>query len=118
MSCVVFDNMSGAKDQTSDDNVQLETRCKEIRSSRKRALEATEQQANQMLKRSKIDLPAAKFGDNVAIPIPSVHRSKCDPRNLIGVILSKDEENDHYKIGVVAGILKETYIRNAFRYTL
>ena len=114
MSCIVFDNISGAKFQTSNDNVQLETRCKEIRSSRKRVLEATGQQANQMLKRSKIDLPAAKFGDNVVIPILSVHRSKCDPRNLIGVILSKDEENDHYKIWVVEGILKGTYMRNAF----
>ena len=38
----------------------------------------------------------------VAIPIPSVDRGKCDPRNLVGVILSKDKENDHCKIGVMA----------------
>jgi hypothetical protein len=52
-------------------------------------------------------------GDNVIVPIPLVDRGKGDPRNLIGVILDRDE-NDLYKIEVSSGILKGHYSRNQF----
>ena len=41
------------------------------------------------------------------------YRGKCDARNIIGVVLGKTPENT-YKIGVKTGILKGTYMRNAF----
>ena len=44
---------------------------------------------------------------------PQIYRGKCDPRNIIGVVLGKTPENT-YKIGVKTGILKGTYMRNAF----
>ena len=66
-----------------------------------------------MVKRSNVQLSDANHGDNVAIPVPAVDRGKCHPRNIIGVVLGKTPENN-YKIGVKSGILKGTYMRNAF----
>ena len=42
-----------------------------------------------------------------------MYRGKCDLRNIIGVVLGKTPEKA-YKIGVKTGILKGTYMRNAF----
>ena len=43
-------------------------------------------QAESMVKRSKRIFPDAKVGDIVTVPIPSVDRGRCDPRNLIEVV--------------------------------
>ena len=66
-----------------------------------------------MVKRSRIDLKAGEVGDNVAVPIPMVDRGRGDPRNIIGVIVDRDE-NDLYRIAVKAGILSTKYSRNQF----
>ena len=47
------------------------------------------------------------------MPIPLVDRGKGDPRNLIGVILDRDE-NDLYRIAVSSGVLKGHFSRNQF----
>jgi len=52
-------------------------------------------------------------GYNVTIPIPLVDRGRGDPRNIMGVIVERDN-NDLYVISVRAGILKEKYSRNQF----
>ena len=66
-----------------------------------------------MVKRSRIDLKAGEAGDNVAVPIPMVDRGRGDPRNILGVIVDRDE-NDMYTIAVKAGVLKAKYARNQF----
>ena len=55
----------------------------------------------------------ANPGDNVTVPVPLVDRGRSDPRNLLGIILDRDE-NDLYRIAVRAGILKGKYARNQF----
>jgi hypothetical protein len=52
-------------------------------------------------------------GDNVTVPIPLVDRGRGDPRNVMGVIIDRDE-NDMYRIAVRAGMLKGKYSRNQF----
>ena len=64
-----------------------------------------------MDKCSRIDLKMAEVGDNVAVPIPIVDKGRGDPRNILGVVLDRDE-HDMYKIAVKAGILSTKYSRN------
>ena len=66
-----------------------------------------------MLKRSRLEQVAGNPGDNVIISIPLVDRGRGDPRNIMGVILDRNE-NDMYRIAVRAGILKGSYSRNQF----
>ena len=44
-----------------------------------------------------------------------VDRGRGDPRNIIGVIVDRDE-NDLYRIAVKAGILSTKYSRNQFDF--
>ena len=88
-------------------------RQQEICARRKRAREAQAQQAERMVKRSRIDLKAGEIGDNVAVPIPMVDRGRGDPRNILGVILDHNE-NDLYRIAVKEGVLKTKYTRTEF----
>lgn len=93
--------------------VLLDKRLQNITSQRKRARDSQLCQAERMVKRSRIDLKAGKVGDNVAVPIPMVDRGRGDPRNIIGVIIDRDE-NDLYRIAVKAGVLSTKYSRNQF----
>ncbi|KAL8599759.1 hypothetical protein ACOMHN_042524 [Nucella lapillus] len=54
-------------------------------------------QAERMVKRSRIELQAGNIGDNVALPVPMVDRGRGDPRNILGIIIDKNE-NDLYTI--------------------
>ena len=91
----------------------LEKRLEDILNQRKRARESQLEQAERMVKRSRIDLKAGEVGDNVAVPIPMVDRGRGDPRNILGVVLDRDEHN-MYQIAVKAGILNTKYSRNQF----
>ena len=66
-----------------------------------------------MVKRSRLDSKAGEVGDNVAVPIPLVDRGRGDARNILGVIVDRDE-NDLYTIAVKSGIIKTKYSRNQF----
>jgi hypothetical protein len=66
-----------------------------------------------MVKRSRIELKVAEVGDNVAVPVPLVDRGRGDPRNILGVVVNRDE-HDLYSIAVKAGILSTKYTRNQF----
>ena len=66
-----------------------------------------------MAKRSFVELKAGEIDDNVAVPIPTVDRGRGDPRNILGVIIDRNE-NDLYTIAVKEGILKTKYTRNEF----
>ncbi|XP_076029061.1 uncharacterized protein LOC143017904 [Oratosquilla oratoria] len=63
-----------------------------------------------MVKRSRIDLKEGEVGDNIAVPIPTVDRGRGDSRNIIGLIVDRDE-NDLYRIAVM---LSTKYSRNQF----
>src|SRR5215469_14822797 len=66
-----------------------------------------------MLKRSRVVNAPGDVGDNVTVPVPLVDRGRGDPRNLLGIILDRDE-NEMYRIAVRAGILTGKYSRNQF----
>ena len=91
----------------------LEQRLQEITNQRKRARDSQLKQAERMVKRSRIELKMAEVGDNVAVPIPLVDKGRGDPRNILGVVLDRDE-HDMYKIAVKAGVLSTRYSRNQF----
>ncbi|XP_068213388.1 KRAB-A domain-containing protein 2-like [Palaemon carinicauda] len=57
-------------------------------------------QAERMVKCSRLEHVPGDPGDNVTIPIPLVDGGKGDQRNVIGVILDRNE-NDMYRIGVL-----------------
>ena len=62
----------------------------QLQSQRKRARDSLVQQAERMLKRSRVQHSPGNPGDNVIMPIPMVDRGQGDPRNLIGVIIDRD----------------------------
>ncbi|XP_041365670.1 uncharacterized protein LOC121380767 [Gigantopelta aegis] len=102
--------------ETADTDVpdaQLRTIQHNIQVQRKRAEECQLAQAERMVKRSRLEHVPGNPGDNVTIPIPFVDRGKGDPRNIMGVIVDRDE-NDLYRVPVRAGILKGRYCRNQF----
>ena len=81
--------------RTEDDHeTSFEHPAKKIREEARLGIE---KQASRMIERSKRKLKALSPGDNVAIPVPLVDRSKLDSPNVIGVILSTD------KYGYVVG---------------
>ena len=97
----------------SKNSAPIDKPLEDISNQCKRARETQSSQAERMVKRSRIDLKAGEVGDNVAVPIPMVDRGRGDPRNIIGVIVDRDE-NDLYRIAVKAGILRTKYSRNQF----
>ena len=66
-----------------------------------------------MVKRSRLCMIPCEPGDNVTIPVPLVDRGRSDPRNILGVVRDRNE-NDMYTIAVRAGVLKGKYSRNQF----
>ena len=85
-----------------------------IEDQRLAARTAQSSQADRMVKRRRLELPAAQIGDNVAIPIPQVDRGRGDPRNIVGIVIDSNPEMDSYKIAVKAGTLRDKYFRNQF----
>ncbi|XP_037780257.1 uncharacterized protein LOC119576683 [Penaeus monodon] len=71
-------------------------------------------QAERMVKRCRLGFKVGEPGGNVAAPIPAVDRGRGDPRNILGVIVSRDLDNGQYKIAVKSGVLKGQYSRNQF----
>jgi len=91
----------------------LGLRSRNILKERKRARECLTDQADRMVKRSRIELQAGNIGDNVALPVPMVDRGRGDPRNILGVIIDKNE-NDLYTVATRHGILSNKYTRADF----
>ncbi|XP_043473980.1 KRAB-A domain-containing protein 2-like [Leptopilina heterotoma] len=84
----------------------------EIKSARRKAFENLNNQAKKMKRASNASHPPVKVGDNVLIPIPDVDRAKADFRNVIGVVLEKNE--DLHKIGTKNGKVDKLYCRSEF----
>ncbi|KAG1684037.1 KRAB-A domain-containing protein 2 [Nymphon striatum] len=98
---------------TSDPESPLSVRHNNITFQRKRACEAQLLQAERMVKRSRRIMDRGNVGNNVTVPIPMVDRGRGDPRNIMGMIMDIDE-NDNYTIAVKCGILSGKYTRNQF----
>ncbi|KAK4326501.1 hypothetical protein Pmani_003027 [Petrolisthes manimaculis] len=62
---------------------QFELIRRNILNERKMARECLIDQAERMVKRSRIELQAGNIGDNVALPVPMIDRSRGDPRNIL-----------------------------------
>jgi hypothetical protein len=80
---------------------------------RKRARDGLMKQAERMVRRSRFVNIPGNVGDNVTVPVPLVDRGRGDSRNIMGVILDRDE-NDLYRIAVKGGILNGRFSRNQF----
>jgi hypothetical protein len=85
---------------------------KNIASERKNASESMKRQATRMRNLSERILSDVDIGTNVLIPIPNVDRGKGDPRNVLAVVINKDELG--YKLGTKSGTLRGLYTRNQF----
>ena len=101
----VFEDTAETEDITlqSCDTDNIESRTAQIKV-RHEASIAQQEQAERMVKRSRVDLQAGIIGDNVAVPIPAVDRGRGDARNISGVVVNKTD-NDHDKIAVKCGLL-------------
>lgn len=106
-------NLSIEELVTDDSVALLDRQYKQIQHHRQASRVCQLQQAERMVKRSRLDLGHGQRGDNVAIPIPLVDRGRGDPRNILGVILDRSE-NDNYTLVTKNGILKGAYARNDF----
>ena len=108
----VFEDNAEAEAITtrSCDTESIDSRTAQIT---QRRHEASIAQVERMVKRSRIDLQAGAIGDNVAVPIPAVDRGRGDPRNILGVVVNKTD-NDQYKVAVKGGLLNGHYSRNQF----
>lgn len=85
----------------------------DIQNARRMAAENLEKQAKKMkVSSDKSHLPA-NVGDNVTIPIPDVDKGRGDLRNIIGVILQRNDEG-LYKVGTKHGVLQKLYSRYSF----
>ena len=91
----------------------ITSRMDSILMERQGARSAQFAQAERMVKRRRVDLAHGHPGDNVAVPIPLVDRGRGGPRNILGVIIDRNE-NNMYTICVKSGILKPKYSRNQF----
>ncbi|KAK6195883.1 hypothetical protein SNE40_001219 [Patella caerulea] len=100
-------------DTADPEDSELRVNQQNIEVQRKRAVDGQLSQAERMVKRSRLEHVAGNPGDNVTIPIPLVDRGKGDPRNIMGVIVDRNE-NDLYRVAVKAGILKGHYSRTQF----
>jgi hypothetical protein len=83
-----------------------------ISEERRNASESMRRQANRMRNLSERILTEVEVGKNILIPIPMVDRRKGDPRNLLAVVLSREEHG--YKLGTKSGVLRGLYTRNQF----
>ena len=79
---------------SSGENRIVEERIKQIKMRRREAANAQTSQAERMVKRSRVDMQAGKQGDNVCVPVPLVDRGRGDPRNILGVIIDRQEDTD------------------------
>uniref|UniRef100_A0A914PU04 Uncharacterized protein n=1 Tax=Panagrolaimus davidi TaxID=227884 RepID=A0A914PU04_9BILA len=51
-----------------------------------------------------------EIGENVRVAIAEVDRAKCDPRNVLGIVL--DKQNDLYRVGTKHGRFSRLFARN------
>ena len=113
-----FERRIGVEEENEhDENAPLSpTLCqRQIRITQKCifAGESLKLQAKKMTKLSDKKYPSAEVGDSVKVRVPDVDRSRCNARNILGVITTIDE-NGSYKIGTKFRAIDTSYSRNQF----
>ncbi|XP_065223547.1 KRAB-A domain-containing protein 2-like [Planococcus citri] len=81
-----------------------------IDGNRKRAIQGLEKQAKKMKAGSEAKFGVIERGTTVTVPVPEVDRSKCNPRNIIGVVLEV-VDGQFYRIGTKDGTLPQLFSR-------
>uniref|UniRef100_A0A914PYL6 Uncharacterized protein n=1 Tax=Panagrolaimus davidi TaxID=227884 RepID=A0A914PYL6_9BILA len=67
-------------------------------------------QAEKLLESSAKRFKPLEVGQNVRVPVADVDRAKTDARNILGVIL--DKQDDFYKVGTKHGRFDQLFARN------
>lgn len=70
-------------------------------------------QAQKMLKTSEKKFPSVELGTTVRIPVPEVDRGRGDARNILAVVLQKNDD-ELYQLGTKQGVIKTLYSRQQF----
>ena len=72
-------------------------------------------QAEKMLEVSAKRFKALEIGQTVRVPVADVDRAKTDFRNILGVIIEK--QDDFYKVGTTQGKFEQLFARNQLEPT-
>ena len=67
-----------------------------------------------MIACSTLSLRPLSPGDNVAVPVSEFDKSKGDPPNILGVVLSVD--NNNYVVGTKSGVIQGKLARNQVEF--
>ena len=91
----IQEQSEGEPDSVQQDTVtgDLDQRHVNILSERNMAQTSQLKQAAWTVQRSRVEMVAGKVGDNVAVPIPLVDRGRGDPRNILGIVLDRNEDD-------------------------
>jgi len=77
-------------------------RCRNILNEKKRARECLTDQAERIVKRSRIEVQAGNIGDNVALPVPMATRTKTTstplPQDMATCLISTHELNSLFAL--------------------
>lgn len=84
-----------------------------IETTRKHCVTALKCQAAKMLKNTERKLTPVSVGDNVLVNIPDVDRGRLAPRNVMAVVVNKND--DHYTLGTRHGVFDKHFSRNQFQ---
>ncbi|XP_063585392.1 uncharacterized protein LOC134762776 [Penaeus indicus] len=108
--------MSGDNTTTTTGSTDTSRSPRIIQKRRVEAYKGQVSQGKRMVKRSRLNLKVGEPGDKDAVPIRAVDCGRGDPQNILGVVVSRDLDNDQYKIAVKSGFLKDQYSRNQFDF--
>ena len=107
------DTGSDLTSQPDDEAIEAQLQKWQINAKRKIAKKNQTKKATKMLKLSNNKFSPASVGDTVRFLVP-VDRSKCAPRNVLGVVMNVDAEKYLYRIGTSHGVLKSLFTRGDF----
>jgi hypothetical protein len=110
----VVERINAQREQTEngdeEDEEVLAGTSLHISSARKEAHENLNKQAKRMKMVSDATHSPVDVGGNVTLPIPEVDRAKADLRNLVGVVLERNEDG-LYGIRTKEGVVNKLYCR-------
>ncbi|CAF1072263.1 unnamed protein product [Didymodactylos carnosus] len=105
-----------SSDITTNPSLTVQAKCHhKVASESTRSVVDANQEASaaKMIDDSDRHLPLVTLGDNVRVPVPLMDRSRADPPNVLGLIIT--EINGMYKIGCRGGTIKRLYAHNQFK---
>ncbi|XP_058789958.1 KRAB-A domain-containing protein 2-like [Phymastichus coffea] len=91
----------------------LKEKVEQVRKKRKVVQFNLEKQAEKMISASNAKFAPANLGESVRVPVPDLDRGRSDSRNILAVILEKNNDG-LYKLGTNHGVLNQFYARNQF----